>query len=374
MKINKNNNNPFTFKKSKIFDFINKKNTNNITPVTTEKSVYNKPGVPYTITAKLLHCTPIIPIYYKLFCLIIEENPNTSYKKMYNFYIDNKKNIDEEYSKYINIILGIKIEQDITRSDSIKIRNDLNSFITDWSSISNENDHSIKIFSHMKNDSIEETDIIVSGCLSDYKEFFKVFYNGTNTISNELINAIGSSNEIYKNTIFDDSFIMESNIIINTVFMDDNILEQINEEQYNESIDKEYIDKFYNETKDDSTIIVYIDNYDDIVNNIKEYFSNVKNIYDDTLNIVRHIYNMCSIIIFKDNKIIKIKLYDLIKNYLLSSNKDNEVYNNIIHYMESQMNFKINQFKEYDLFSLYFNNIDSYDNVDEIIEEEDIII
>ena len=117
----KKTDNPFTTKKKNILNIFSKKKKKiEEVPVEKEKSTYTKPGLPYSVTAKVINCTPPIPTFYKLYRLYTDSNSNFSfnktkgiYKEMYNTYIENKKLLDNSgFTKYINIIIGMKIEVD----------------------------------------------------------------------------------------------------------------------------------------------------------------------------------------------------------------------------------------------------------------------
>ena len=201
--------NPFTSKKKSIIDTIipKKKEVKEKPPVVEEKSTYTKPGDPYTIKSKLINCTPVIPTFYKLYREDIDSDPrlfdsDDNYMDMYSIYINNKKEIDKRYSKYINIIIGMKVEIDTTKvENTYKIVNNINRFISDWSSYYKDPDHSVFIYKTFKDGPIEEINLLIYGSLEYFKYYYRNFYED-NVIATEMISAIASSKKIYKSIIF----------------------------------------------------------------------------------------------------------------------------------------------------------------------------
>lgn len=364
--------NPFTSKKKTIINtIISKKKEIKETQVVEEKSTYTKPGDPYTIKSKLINCTPIIPTFYKLYKEDIDSDPrqfnsNDNYMDMYNIYISNKKEIDKKFSKYINIIIGMKVEIDTTQTENTyKIINNINRFISDWSSYYKDPDHSVFIYRTFKEGPIEEINLLIYGSLEYFKYYYRTLYED-NIIATEMISAIASYKKIYKSIIFDESTIPGNIDKVNDMFTLEKIQIKLDSTEYDTTIHY------------DDNCIIYLDDPKYIEEQLNEFFGENYDIYFDKIN---HIYNTCNILLRVEDeeesyRFIQMKLYEFLYRFFVSedlSSKDKEILSRIKSYLESYTNFNIKLFDKYSMLPRFFKDMASYDDVDEVIEEEEIL-
>ena len=390
--------NPFVAKKS-ILNIFKKKNKSlpiakpkvpkKDKEIAEEASIYRylytRPGDPYNVVATVISCTPVIPVMYKLYCIENNNDLRASYTEMYETYNNNKDFIIGMYSKYINIIIGLKIEMDNTNKDRvIAIKKALDRFISDWSVYYEEDhNHSVAMSHVVRDDDIEEIDLLVYGSLQFYHYYFNTLFDGINSIGNEILRAIASSNLIYRDIILDEESIAGAKMTIRSLFMDPDIQSKIDADQYDSSDLKTYVDSFYNSTKNNNVVnILYMDDIDQIKKNIKDFFGEN---YDIFFDVITHIYNMINILInIKDprigsNKFVleQEKLYEFLCDYFhpnqTDENRENNVFlNTIKKSLEDHFDFKINMFSKYSFYPSYREQA-SYDDVDEVVEEQEIL-
>lgn len=398
-------NNPFVVKKS-ILNLLDKKKKNKTLPISKHKapknnkneieesSIYTRPGEPYNIIGTMISCTPVIPVMYKAYISSSFKDPeiknndsiiNASYKEMYDQYNDDKAFMNSSYTKWINIIIGLKVEMDNTNKDRvIIIKKALDRFISDWSAYYGEDhNHSVAMNHKVRDDNIEEVDILIYGSLDFYHYYFNTLFDGINSIGNEVLRTIASSNLIYRNIILDEESIAGAKMTIRSMFMDPIIQSKIDADQYDSSDLKTYVDGFYNSTKDNNVVnILYIDDINQIKKNIKEFFGEN---YDIFFDVITHIYNMINLLInIKDPRIgsnefilEQEKLYEFLCDYFhpnqTDENRENNVFlNTIKKSLEDHFDFKINLFDKYSFYPSH-NDTTSYDDVDEVVEEQEIL-
>ena len=365
--------NPFTSKKKSIIDTIipKKKEVKEKPPVVEEKSTYTKPGDPYTIKSKLINCTPVIPTFYKLYREDIDSDPrlfdsDDNYMDMYSIYINNKKEIDKRFSKYINIIIGMKVEIDTTQiENTYKIVNNINRFISDWSSYYKDPDHSVFIYKTFKDGPIEEINLLIYGSLEYFKYYYRTLYED-NIIATEMISAIASSKEIYKSIIFDESTIPGNIDKVNDMFTLEKIQTKLDSTEYDTTMHY------------DDNCIIYLDDPKYVEEQLNEFFGENYDIYFDKIN---HIYNVCNILLRVEDeeelyRFTQMKLYEFLYRFFVSedlSSKDKEILSRIKSYLESYTDFNIKLFDKYSMLPRFFKDMASYDDVDEVVEEEEIL-
>jgi hypothetical protein len=159
--------------------------------------------------------------------------------------------------------------------------------------------------------------------------------------------------------------------------MDPDIQSKIDAEQYDSSELKNYVDSFYNSTIENYSIrIIYIDDINLIEKNIKDFFGENYDILFDTIN---HIYGMINILAY-------VKSYGTKKEEKLNEflsmwfnpqqsdeNRENNVFlNTIKKSLEDHFDFKIDMFSKYSFYPSYREQA-SYDDVDEVVEEQEIL-
>ena len=383
----KKTDNPFTTKKKNILNIFSKKKKKiEEVPVEKEKSTYTKPGVPYSITAKVINCTPPIPTFYKLYRLYTDASSNFSfnktkgiYKEMYNTYIENKKLLDNSgFTKYINIIIGMKIEVDPSQPGSIIVINSLNRFISDWTAYNRNPDHSIAIFKTNSDKAIDEYNVLIYGSLEYFKFYFSRYYSTNySIIGSEIIKTIASSNKIYKSIIFDNTTIPGMSDVVNYMFTNEATQVELDSEEYdNDLSDIINLDKSL--VMDNYFVIINADNPGYILEQLKDFFGENYDIYFDRIN---HIFNMCNILIRKHNDIeytydfIQMKIYKLLEDFFVSDYPDgpDDTTIRIKEYLENNTDFNINLYNKFSVLSNFYKDMDSYDNVDEVIEETEIL-
>lgn len=381
----KKTNNPFTSKKKSIFDNIfSKKKKKEDIPVEKEKSTYTKPGFPYSISSKLIDCTPVIPTFYKIYRLQTDNNFNFTktkgiYKEMYDTYIKNKAMFDQgDYPKYVNIIIGMKIEVDPSQSGSIIILNSMNRFISDWTVYNSNPDHSIAIYKTDNDKPIDEYNLLIYGSLEFFRFYFKRIYSTNNSlIGSELINTIASSNKIYKSIIFDDGIVPGQQDIVNYMFTNEATQVELDSDEYdNDLSDIINLDKAL--VTDNDIVVIYADNPGYIMDQLKEFFGNN---YDEHFDRINHIFNICNILIRSHNTMdytynyFQMKIYQFLEKYYASDNPKgpDDTILKIKEYLENNTDFNIKLYSKFSFLTNYFNDMDSYDNVDEVIEETEIL-
>lgn len=393
--MNKKSTNPFVTKKS-ILNLMKKKKNKTLPiakpkvpkkdkEIVEETSIYTRPGEPYNVIATVISCTPVIPVMYKLYAAEHENiDMCVPYKNMYEFYKSDTGYLSIYY-EYITIIIGLKVEMDITNKDRvITIKKALDRFISDWSTYyGKKQDNSISMNHNVRDDDIEEVDILVYGSLDFYRYYFNTIFDGINPIGNEILKAIASSNLIYRDILLDEESVAGANMNIRSMFMDPDIQSKIDAEQYDSSELKTYIDSLYNSTKDcEITSLIYIDNIDNIKKNLKEFFGEN---YDVLFDVINHIYYMINILYkFKDPRyeytligITMLKLYEYLYNWFspnLKIDKDNgnTIYNDIRKALEDHFDFKINMYNQSSFYPSYREQA-SYDDVDEVVEEQEVL-
>lgn len=367
--------NPFTSKKKSIIDtIIPKKKEIKEAPVVEEKSTYTKPGDPYTIKSKLINCTPAIPVFYKLYRLDSEPTLNSndvndiSYKEMYDLYIENKKEIDTEFSRYINITIGMKIEIDTSQKDnSFKIINNINRFISDWTSYLQDPDHSVFIYKTFKEGPIEEINLIIYGSLTFFKHYYRNFYED-NIIATEMISTIASSKKIYKSIIFDEYTVPGNIGRVNDLFTNEIIQVKLDSTEYDSTKHYEY----------NGNTIIYADDPRYIEEQLKDFFGENYDIYFNRIN---NIYNICNILLNVEQEendyiFLQMKLYTFLYRFFVQkdlSSKDQEINYNIERYLDQYTDFNLKLFDKYSMLPNIFKDMASYDDVDEVVEEEEIL-
>lgn len=353
--------------------------------------LYTRPGDPYNVVATMISCTPVIPVMYKLYSITNKSeaiSPNVSYKEMYETYNNNKDFIIGMYSQYISIIIGVRVEIDNTNKDrSIIIKKALDRFISDWSAHYNkdwdDHNHYISMSHKYRDDDIEEIDLLVYGSLEFYHYYFNTLFDGVNSIGNEILRAIASSNLIYRDIILDEESIAGAKMTIRSLFMDPDIQSKIDAEQYDSSDLKNYVDSFYNSTRENDLIkIIYMDDMNLIMKNIKDFFGENYDILFDTIN---HIYGMIRYLIYikdfrtnyKESVIELCDIYSDLSDWFHPNQTDENRANNIVFAtinkaLEDHFDFKINMFSKYSFYPSYREQA-SYDDVDEVVEEQEIL-
>jgi len=386
-------NNPFVTKKS-ILNLMKKKKNKTLPiakpkipkkdkEVVEETSVYTRPGEPYNVIATVISCTPVIPVMYKIYATtaldcVRDSDLRLSYADMYKLYNTIKERICI-YSQYINIITGVRVEIDNTDKDRvITIKKALDRFISDWSAYYwEDHNHYVSISHKYRDDDIEEIDLLVYGSLEFYHYYFNTLFDGINSIGNEILRAIASSNLIYRDIILDEESVAGAKMTIRSMFMDPDIQSKIDAEQYDSSELKNYVDSFYNSTIENYFIrIIYIDDINLIEKNIKNFFGENYDILFDTIN---HIYGMINILAYVKSYGTKKeeKLNEFLSMWFnpqqTDENRENNVFlNTIKKSLEDHFDFKIDMFSKYSFYPSYRETA-SYDDVDEVVEEQEIL-